>query len=88
MTMSINVGDINMDGLSGHAPWLPVVLLLGTLLLRHHFKLVVALLVALLPKSYCQRFLEVFSQLEDPTTTVREGDPSGTPRRKKSRKRT
>lgn len=85
--MSITIGDINLDGLVSLSPWL-LLALAGLAFLSRHFKLFIALLAALLPSKYCQQFLHVFKQLERPAADRPEGDPSGTPRRQKSRKRT
>lgn len=87
MTMSIIISDINLDGLATLPPWL--VLALSTLwIVSKHFKLIIALLLAVTSPRYRQQFLNVFEQLERPSSALQEGDPSGTPRRKKSRKRT
>lgn len=54
-----------------------------------YFKLLTALLLAGLPKSYAKRVLKILKQLNDPSTTDEGGDSqSGTPRRRKSLKRT
>lgn len=87
MNRSMTIGDINLDLGSislGH-----MLLMTVAGLSFRYFKLATALLIAALPKKYAKRVLNIFKQLNDSSTTTEGGDnQSGTPRRRKSLKRT
>lgn len=87
MNRSMTVGDITLDLGAISLNHMLVMALLG--LGFRYFKLVTALLIAGLPETYGKRVLKVLKQLNDSSNPDEGGgNQSGTPRRKKSLKRT